>query len=364
MLLIDEIVNPISSLYISLPMKRIIVAILILICFGIAWQMLSIIKIKVVGQPNSTGILATQVEQPFFASLQKETGLPIEIEFKSLDTLGVKDTHQLPMMRDGVFDLASLRLIQNSQNEVTLNGLDLTGLNLSIKKGHALADAYLPIVDKHLQEKYQVKVLGLWSFGPQELFCKNPITRMSDLKGLKVRVAGELLGDYIASFGAIAAIIPFDETRAALQNGLVDCAISSAASASSAGWLEYVKYYIPISFNTGINAYVITLLKWNLLSETQQQTLQTAFDKHISNMWAISEDIYSNSQDCLTGKDACKNSQKYKLIRVDIPSEDLTYLKLQAKAISYKKWSEACNKEYPGCGEEWLRIAGPVADIQ
>ena len=345
-------------------MKRIVAAILILLGFGVAWQMLSVIKIKVVGQPNSTGYLATQVEQPFFASLQKETGLPIEIEFKSLDTLGVKDTYQLPMMRDGVFDLVSLRLIQNSQNEVTLNGLDLTGLNLSIKKGHALADAYLPIVDKHLQEKYHVKVLGLWSFGPQELFCSKPIKRISDLRGVKIRVAGELLAEYIASLGAIPAIIPFDETRAALQNGLVDCAISSAASASAAGWLEYLKYYIPISFNTGINAYAITLSKWNLLSETQQQTLQAAFDKHISNMWTVSELIYSNSQDCLMGMDACKNSQRYKLIRIDIPSEDLAYLKQQAKVGSFKKWSETCNKEYPGCGEEWLRIAGPVADIQ
>ena len=344
-------------------MKRIFAAIIILVCFGFAWQMLAVIKIKVVGQPNSTGPLAIEVEQPFFASLQKETGLPIEIDFKTLDVLGLKDTYQLPMMRDGVFDLASLRLIQNSKNEVTLNGLDLTGLNLDFKKGRTLADAYLPVVDRHLQEKYRVKVLGLWTFGPQELFCKKPIKRISDLKGLKVRVAGELLGDFVASLGAVPAIIPFDETKAALQNQLVDCAISSAASAGSAGWLSYTKYYIPVSFNTGINAYAISLAKWSLLTDKQQQILQTAFNKHINNMWSYSESLYDASQNCLQGKDSCQNGQKYHLILVDLPNDDLDFFRRQAKTVSFKKWRDVCDKEYPGCGEEWLKVTAPVADL-
>jgi TRAP-type C4-dicarboxylate transport system substrate-binding protein len=344
-------------------MKRIIAAVMILLCFGIAWQMLAIVKIKVVGQPNSTGPMAIKVEQPFFVSLQKETGLPIEIEFKSLDTLGLKDTYQLPMMRDGVFDLASLRLIQNTQNEVTLNGLDLTGLNLDLKKCRILADTYLPVVDKHLQEKYRVKVLGLWTFGPQELFCRKPIKRISDLKGLKIRVAGGLLSDFVASLGAIPAIIPFDETKPAMQNQLVDCAISSAASAISAGWLDYLQYYIPISFNTGVNAYAIALSKWDLLSDKQQKILQTAFNKHIDKMWSASEDLYVDSQNCLLGKVACKSGEKYNLILVGLPNDDLNYFKRQAKAVSFKKWRDMCDKEYPGCGEEWLRLTASVADL-
>jgi len=344
-------------------MKRIIAAIIILICFVFAWQMLAVIELKVVGQPNSTGLLATQIEQPFFASLQRDTGLPIQIDFKTLDQLGVKDTYQLPMMRDGVFDLVSLRLIQNTQNEVSLNGLDLTGLNLSFEKGHALARAYFPIVDKHLQDKYRVKILGLWSFGPQELFCNKPIKRIADLKGVKIRVAGQLLAEYVDSLGAVSAIIPFDETKAALQSHLVDCAITSAASALSAGWLEYLNFYMPIAFNTGINAYGIALSKWNLLSKSQQETLQTAFKKHSLNMWSSSESLYLDSQNCLLGKTRCKDGKGYHLVRIDIPRDDNLYLKKQAKNISYKKWSEMCNQEYPGCGEEWLSIVGPIAEL-
>jgi len=345
-------------------MKRIIAAVIILFGFGIAWQMLAVTKIKVVGQPSSTGYLSTDIEQPFFKSLQNETGLPIELEFKTLDQLGVKDTHQLPMMKEGIFDLVSLRLIQNSQNEVSLNGLDITGLNLNMEKGRTLANAYLPVVDRHLQEKFRVKTLGIWTFGPQELFCSKSVQNLSDLKGLKIRVAGELLAEFIGSLGAVPAIIPFDETANALKNKLVDCAISSAASAGSAGWLNYTKYYIPVSFNTGINAYAISLPKWNMLNEKQQVVLQKAFDKHIQNMWVAADDIYQKTQQCIEGKDSCNDKYKYSMIRVNLSKQDLDFITNQSKATAFKRWADICNREYAGCSDEWLNLVGPISGLR
>ena len=344
-------------------MKRIIVAILILLGFAFAWQMLAVIKIKAVGQPNSTGPLATQLEQPFFASLQTNTGLPIEIDFKTVDALGIKDAYQLPMMRDGAFDLVSLRLIQNIPNEITLNGLDLIGLSLDFKNARALAYAYFPVVDKRLQERYQVKLLGLWTFGPQQLFCSKPIRNLSDLKGVKVRVASEPLAQFLASLGATPAIIPFEETKIALRDHLVDCAITSASSAASAGWLDNVQYYIPITFNTGINAYAITLAKWNLLNKQQQETLQKAFDKHTDEMWQFSQELYIDQQNCILNKGLCKQ-KKYDLVKIDPSPADVLYFRDQVKKVSFKEWGEACNAEYPQCAQEWLKLAGPIAGIE
>jgi len=52
-------------------MKRIILAALILIVSVFAWQMLSVVKIKTIGNPILTGPLVTQIEQPFFLSPKK-----------------------------------------------------------------------------------------------------------------------------------------------------------------------------------------------------------------------------------------------------------------------------------------------------
>jgi len=344
-------------------MKRIILAIFILIGSVFAWRMLSTIDLKVIGQPSSTGLQITEVEQPFFASLQSNTGLPIKLDFKPLDQIGIKDSYQLPMMKNELFDLISLRLIQNTQHEITLNGLDVTGLNLNFEKARELSKAYFPIVHKRLLEKYQVKLLGLWTFGPQELFCSKPIHKLSDLKGMKIRVQNEPMTQFFQSIGAIPVIISFDETRLALQNNLVDCACSSATSANSAGWLEYVHFYAPIAFSSGLNAYAITLSKWNALDQKQQNILQNAFDNHIDNMWKYSEHLYLEQTNCMLNKDSCKG-KKYQITKFEPSKEDLALIKQQTKIVSLKNWFELCNKEYPQCQNEWLNLIGPITGIE
>jgi TRAP-type C4-dicarboxylate transport system substrate-binding protein len=50
------------------------------------------IKLKVIGQPLATGLIQKNKEQPFFETLAQKSGLPIEVEYKPIDTLGIKDT--------------------------------------------------------------------------------------------------------------------------------------------------------------------------------------------------------------------------------------------------------------------------------
>ena len=267
------------------------------------------------------------------------------------------------MMKDELFDLVSLRLIQNTLNETTLNGLDIIGLNLKSEQIRLLANNYAPIIDKRLQEKYHVKILGLWSFGPQELFCSKPLYKLSDIKGMKIRVQNGPMAQFFESLGAISAIIPFEDTPSALKSHLVDCASSSAASAASAGWLEYVHSYVPIAFSSGINIYVITLSKWNLFDQKQQEIILKAFDKHIDNMWRYSQHLYAEQQNCMLGKDSC-TAKKYQISKLEISKEDVALIRLQMKTVSLKNWFEECNKEYPQCKNEWLNLAGRIAGIE
>ncbi len=85
------------------------------------------IKFKAVGQPLATGLIQKNKEQPFFENFAKNTGLPIDVDYKPIDTLGIKDTEQLRVMKAGLFDIVSLRVSQNSRDEPTLLGLDLVG---------------------------------------------------------------------------------------------------------------------------------------------------------------------------------------------------------------------------------------------
>ena len=87
------------------------------------------IKLRVMGMPLATGNIQKHREQPFFEGLAAKTDLPIEVDYKPLDSTGIKEFEQLRVMRTGLFDIAGLRLAQISRDEPVILGLDLVGLN-------------------------------------------------------------------------------------------------------------------------------------------------------------------------------------------------------------------------------------------
>mgnify|MGYP000048771052 CR=1 FL=1 len=344
-------------------MKRALLAFSLVVAFCFAWKALTRIELKVLGQPESTGAYQQKSEAPFFHSLASTTGLPLDVVYRPLNQTGVKDIFQLELMKQGTFDVVSLRFIQNAKTESTLEGIDLPIPGLDFDTARAMSDRYFPVVDRRLQEHQRVKLLGLWTFGPQELFCSRPVNKLSDLRGLKVRVAGAQLEQYFSALGAIAAIISFDETREAFKKKLIDCAVTSAASANFARWLEFTSHYIPLSFGFGINGYVISLDKWNQFTATEQATLNEAFAQQIQRSWQFAKEIYTDSVRCMTADPLCQEGNKHQMVQVNFPQEDVAAMRRIALSSSVEDWLKMCSKVYSSCGQEWLKTLGATLKL-
>ena len=322
------------------------------------------IKLKVIGQPLATGLIQKNKEQPFFETLAQKTGLPIEVEYKPVDTLGIKDTEQLRVMKAGLFEMASLRMSQNSRDEPTILGLDLVGLNPDYKTGKAVADAYTPILDQRLQKQFGVKLLGIWPFGPQVVFCKKPIAKLGDLKGLKTRVYDQNLAKFIESLGGTPVPIAFAETHQSLSLGVVDCAITGPSSANSAGWPEVSTHYLPIGMQIALNGYGITLAAWNKFKPDQQKKLQGAFDALLADVWKYSEELFIDASNCNVGKDPCTTGKKFTLVNVPVTKGDLDIVRRAVRDISFPVWAEVCDKTNPGCSATWKKSVGPIVGMK
>src|SRR4029434_7654352 len=89
--------------------------------------------------------------------------------------------------------------------------------------------------DKRLQERYGGKLLGIYPFGPQVVFCKVPGAGLADLKGKKVRVYDQSLAKFIEKLGGVPVTISFGETQQALSLCVADSAITGSSSVNSAG---------------------------------------------------------------------------------------------------------------------------------
>jgi TRAP-type C4-dicarboxylate transport system substrate-binding protein len=322
------------------------------------------ITFKVIGQPLATGLIQKNKEQPFFETLAQKTGLPIVVDYKPIDTLGVKDTEQLRMMKSGLFELVSLRVSQNSRDEPMLLGLDLVGQNPDYATGRQSAKAWFQPLDERLQKQFNVKLLGIWPFGPQVLFCKKPITQLADVKGLKVRVYDQSLAKFISSLGGTPVALSFPETHQSLSLGVVDCAITGASSANSAGWPEVSTHQLPIAFQVALNAYAITLKSWNQLKPDQQAKLQAAFDAQTEDVWKYSEELFRDAVNCNVGRDPCTTGKKYTLVDVPVTKADIELVKSAARDISLPAWAEVCDQGNPGCSQKWKATVGSAIGVK
>ena len=339
---------------------RLLAFVAIATLFSLAWRHFNQIPLLVIGQPSTTGLLQREKEQPFFNQLEALTKLPFKVSYRPLDSTGMKDTYQLQILKRRDIDLVSLRFIQNSKDEPSLSGVDLLGLNQDYVTAKKIVKAYSGTIDGYLQQHFQAKLLGMWTFGSQQIFCKKPIGRLEDLKGLKVRVASTALAPLLTELGGTPAVIPFDQVKDALAIGLVDCAVTSAASANYAGWTEHTDYAFPLSIQFGLNGYAISLKKWNSLSPEQQQTLESTFNTYLDDLWHYSQALQADAISCTTGG-PCRWGKPDNLQLVTPSKHDVWLL----RDISMRKvvplWGQECDRIRPGCYKEWQRKVKPLA---
>jgi TRAP-type C4-dicarboxylate transport system substrate-binding protein len=322
------------------------------------------LKFKVIGQPLATGLIQKQKEQPFFEQFAAKTGLPIDADYKPIDTLGIKDTEQLRVMKAGLFDIVSLRVSQNSRDEPTILGLDLVGGSPDYATGRRVAKAWFDTADERLQKQFNVKLLGVWPFGPQILFCKKPISKLADVKGMKVRVYDQNLAKFMELVGATPVPVSFADTHQSLSLGVVDCAITGPSSANSAGWPEVTTHQLPLGFQMALNGYAISLKAWNRLQPDQQVKLKAAFDGLTEEIWKYSEELFNDALNCNAGKDPCTNGKKFKLVNVPVTTADGDLVRSAVSKVSLPVWAEVCDKSNPGCSQKWSATVGKTLGLQ
>lgn len=315
-------------------------------------------SLRVMGQPVATGLIQKNVEQPFFENFAEETGLDIAADYQPVDVTGIKDTEQLRILKSGLFDIVSLRLSQVSRDEPTILGLDLVGLNPDYATGKETVEKFASTVDEQLQEKFNTKLLGVWPFGPQVLFCEPEIASLSDLKGLKVRVYDQNLANFVSLVGGTPVPLSFPEVQQSLARGVVDCAITGPSSANSAGWPEVTSYMLPIAFQLAMNGYGINLDTWNGLSAEDQAKLQAGFDALVADIWSYSEELFVDAVSCNTGGEICETGTKYDLKLVEPSEADTALIGTAVTEVSFPAWKETCDAVNPECSAAWLETVG------
>ena len=227
-----------------------------------------------------------------------------------------------------------------------------------------MAKAYFDTADARLQAQFGVKLLAVWPFGPQILFCKKPVAKLADIKGMKVRVYDQNLAKFIEMVGATPVPVSFADTHQSLSLGVVDCAITGPSSANSAGWPEVTTHQMAIGFQMALNGYGMTMKSWNALTPDQQAKLKKAFDTLNDDVWKYSEELFQDALNCNAGKDPCTTGKKFNLVNVPVTPADIDLVRSAVTKVSLPVWAEVCDKSNPTCSKQWQATVAPVLGLK
>jgi TRAP-type transport system periplasmic protein len=116
------------------------------------------------------------------------------------------------------------------------------------------------------KEYDEVKVFYFHATGPGILHTKKPVTKMEDLKGMKIRTFGPLM-EWTKDLGAIPIGMPMGEAYDALSKGVVEGILCPYEAMSGYKLAEVVKYHIENleSSHHGIQVVMMNKNKWNSL---------------------------------------------------------------------------------------------------
>jgi tripartite ATP-independent transporter DctP family solute receptor len=213
----------------------------------------------------------------FAEVLKAKSGGRIEVQVAPSAQLG-DDAAMLTALRTGALDMSanSQGAVANAVPEYAAFGMPF----LFSTAGQAFKVLDGPL-GKELTDKSAEKglvVLGYWDNGIRHMTnSKRPITKVEDMKGLKMRTPPDtVLVDIMQSLGAEAQQIKFAELYVALQQGVVDGQENPLMNIHASKLYEVQKHLALTSHQFQMTPFLMSKRSWDKLSEADRKAVTEA----------------------------------------------------------------------------------------
>lgn len=287
-----------------------------------------------------------QLNRAFAEDVTKATGgrLKItllaagELPFKAPDVLRVVSTNQVQM--------ADVALGFVAGDVPDLNVLQLPFLCTSYDHFDRALPSVIGPADAELQKKFGITVGIHWTMPPQNLWLNRPVSKLEDLKNLKVRAWNPEQVEMMKRLGGSAVSITSAEVIPALERKVIDGAITSALSASDWKAFEIVRTGYMVNMTMGHQVLVVNSAELAKLTPDVRNILNAKFKE-----WAPKYRQMSEEGD----QAARRNLLANKVTLVDPTADD----RKRAQTIMQPMWGEWA-KKYGAVAERLLADASRI----
>ena len=174
-------------------------------------------------------------EKPFWTkTIPERSRGQVTAEIKGFNEMGLKGPEILRLMSQGVIQFGTATLSYFASDNPVNEAIDLAGLAPDVQTARKVTEAFEPVYSKFYGEGSKVKLLGISTYPAQVLFCNAEVNSLGDLKGKKARSSTRTQAEFVEAFGRATVTMAFGEVVPALQDKVVDCAITGSLSGYSA----------------------------------------------------------------------------------------------------------------------------------
>jgi TRAP-type C4-dicarboxylate transport system substrate-binding protein len=224
------------------------------------------------------------------AEVEKATGG--RVKFQLLPKHPSAPPGTFDAVRDGLMDLSYVTASYTPARHVMplmpeLPGAGDTSVVNSI--------AYSRIHWKHfhkLGEYKGVKLLGVFTHGPGQMFTKKPVANINDIKGLKIRTGGGVAEAVANAIGASAFVKPAPESYELLKSGVADGVffpLESVVSFKLDTVLEQATMF-PGGMYSSAFGFFMNEDKWNKLPKQDQAAIEKLSYEYVARTNGMSWD--------------------------------------------------------------------------
>jgi TRAP-type C4-dicarboxylate transport system substrate-binding protein len=339
-----------------------VIAAVLALAVGMAGaQQLPKTQLKVVGTWSNLSQYKN-FEQPFWSKeITEKSGGAITADVKGFNEMGLKGGEIGRLMKQGVIDFGSTVLGYMASDDSRNEAIDLAGLSPDIGTARKVSEAYRPVLDKLYKDKYNVKLLGIWPYSAQVIYCKTPIASLTDLKGKKVRTGNRTLAEFVGALGGTGVTLPFAEVVQAMQSGVVDCAVTGTLSGYSAKWYEVSDYIYSLPVGWSQVMHGVNYATWNKLDPKVRSLIEKEIKDLENRIWKAADEESAEGIACNTGQGKCSYGPSVKMKLVKFAETDKAMLNKILEDVVLKKWGERCGQ---ACIKEFNETVGKVVSAK
>jgi TRAP-type transport system periplasmic protein len=322
--------------------------------------------INVVTHPIASMPQYTQVDVPLIRDeLQRKSNGRIEVKIATWAERQIGGPEVLRLVRSGQLDIGASPFSTVSGDVPFLDAADLSGLNPTVAQARRAADAIVPASNKEL-ERIGLRIIGHYTYSAQVFFCKRSVSSLDDLKGRKVRTIGGSMNDLVGALGMQPVGLPFGEVYAALERGVVDCAVTGAGSGNAAKWFEVANgmYALPVAWSVG--AYYVNLNWWNRLDPQLRSLVEAQIKLAEDANWKLGQAHTDDGIACNGGKaEGCKLgtlTTGSKIMQIQLPSDAdrAAVTRVLAEKV-LPTWVNRCGAR---CGDIFNELLTPITGVK